>query len=413
MTAVPLSIALPTPSFLPNTGGAEVGLHNIARCLEQFGHKPVVIAPEPHVRRLRRDAWHLPYEIVSFPPKIWGILRHWPAVGSFLFEQYYARLQRQYGFDVWHGTMAYPIGVTLIPFATKRNLPHLVRCAGEDIQVSPEIGYGFRLNSKVDQLVRRWLPQADRLVATTESVADEYRALNVGEERIARIPNGVDLSRFGQPSDRLQVRRRHGIDDETFLFLTVSRNHPKKNLAGLVRAVALLETAREQDFKVLIVGAGTGSLLPLVRELGLADRVALHGEIGGQMTQGGEVNVPSDALVELYQTADAFVLPSLLETFGIVLVEAMAAGLPVITTDAPGCRDVARGGIDAVVAPAGDDAALADAMGRLILEDTTRRDLSRRARKRAADFSWDSVVEQYLALYQKMIDENSWRSNAA
>ena len=413
MTEKRLSIALPIPSFLPKMGGAEVGLHNIAAGLRRLGHRPVVITAAPHVRRLRRKGWRLPYETVPFPPKIWGLLRHWPAAGSFLFEQYYARLQRHYGFDVWHGTMAYPIGVTLIPFAGKRNLPHLVRCAGEDIQASAEIGYGFRLDSRVDRLVRTWLPRAHRLVATTESVAQEYRVLGIAESRIAQVPNGVDLSRFQEPCDRLEARRRCAVDDGTFLFLTVSRNHPKKNLAGLVRAAALLQAPPGRDFKVLIVGAGTDRLLPLVRELGLADRVALHGELGGQVMPEGEVRAPSDALVELYQCADAFVFPSLLETFGIVLVEAMAAGLPVITTDAPGCRDVVRGGTDALVVPAGDEAALADAMGRLILEDSTRQDLGQRARKRAADFSWDSVVERYLALYREMIAESSERSSAA
>lgn len=66
----PLNIALPIPSFLPNLGGMEVGLHNIAHRLLERGSRPVVMAPFPHVTQLQRAGWNLPYEVRAFPPKI-------------------------------------------------------------------------------------------------------------------------------------------------------------------------------------------------------------------------------------------------------------------------------------------------------------------------------------------------------
>ena len=70
-----LTIALPTSTFLPGMGGVEVGLHNIAARLTERGHRPILIIPAPNVADLRGTGWQLPYEIVSFPPKIWGLLR--------------------------------------------------------------------------------------------------------------------------------------------------------------------------------------------------------------------------------------------------------------------------------------------------------------------------------------------------
>jgi glycosyltransferase involved in cell wall biosynthesis len=107
------------------------------------------------------------------------------------------------------------------------------------------------------------------------------------------------------------------------------------------------------------------------------------------------------------------VLPSITETFGIVLVEAMAAGLPVITTDAPGCRDIIRKGKDGVMIPAQNPGALAGAMVRLTEDRDLLTNLSRKSLSRAEDFGWDSVVNRYEALYFDLISQktfaNSWR----
>ena len=80
----------------------------------------------------------------------------------------------------------------------------------------------------------------------------------------------------------------------------------------------------------------------------------------------------------------------------------MAAGLPIITTNGPGCRDVVRNGQDGLVVPAGDAEALADSMLRVLHDPTLRNELVRSAQKRAPDFSWDHVVELYLSGYRRV-----------
>lgn len=397
-----LCVGLPTSSFLPTLGGLEVGLHNIAARLVSRGHRPVVIAPAPHCKALRAGGYALPYPVAAFPPKVWGVLRHAPQLGLHLFDSIYAHLQRRHRFAVWHGTMGYPIGVTLAHFAVPRHIAHVVRCAGEDIQIDSSIGYGLRQNPAIDRLVRRELPRADRLVAITESVADEYRRLNVPPAQIARIPNGVDLQRFAGTIDRDAIRAQFGIGPDTTLFLCVGRNHPKKNLAALIRAAAQLRTRLQSKFALLIVGDGTQSLASLAAEFGIGDMVHLH-TASATADADIDLELPPQSLVDLYRSADVFVFPSLIETFGIAIVEAMAAGLPVITTDAPGCRDLIRDGEDGLMVPAGDIAALTEAMQRVCAEPALRRDLAIRAHRRAQDFSWDAVVDSYIALYRDVI----------
>lgn len=403
MSNAPLTVALPTSTFLPSLGGVEVGLHNIASRLAARGHRPIVVAPEPHLRALRNEDWGLPYETLSFPPKIWGVLRHVPPLGLSAFEMYFGWLQRRHAIDVWHVTVGYPTGVAFVRFAARRgNAPHLVRCVGEDIQVRPEIGYGARLKPSVDALVRTWLPQAECLVAITESVAEEYRKLGISEDRIASIPNGVDVSRFLGPANRAGVRAKLRIGADDFMFLCVGRHHPKKNFAALIEAAGRLEAAGLERFVIVLAGLGVRELAPLAESMQIMHRLRFVEPEPNLKGQRGLL-LPSDDLIALYRAADAFAFPSLIETFGIVLVEAMAAGLPLVTTDAAGCRDIVGEGRYGLMVPANDADAMADGMIRLAHDANLRAELRQKSLARASAFSWDSVVDRYVELYRRLI----------
>lgn len=399
---LPLTVALPTSTFLPGLGGVEVGLHNIALRLQKRGHRPVVIAQAPHLAVLRKS-WSLPYEVIAFPPKAFGLLRRMPILGFALLDSWFEWAHRKYNFDVWHCTMGWPTGVALIHYARcRRAVPHLVRCAGEDIQRQPEINYGARLDPAVDTLVRRWLPQAEKLIAITPSVLEEYRALGVDEDRIVEISNGVDLDRLAASSDRSATRRAYGIADSDYVFLSVGRNHPKKNYRLLLQAGALMKATGTANFRIVIAGLGASNLRQETERLGIAAETVLIEQIGGHEA-GQPLLLPADSLVRLYQMADAFAFPSLMETFGIVLVEAMAAGLPIITTDAPGCRDIIRNGLDGLMVSPSNPSQLAAAMAKVQRDLRLSDDLAAKARARAEAFSWDNVVARYEAIYYQIL----------
>jgi len=399
-----LTVGLPISSFLPSLGGMEVGLHNIALRLAARGHRPLVFAPASCVHALRRRRSVLPYPVRAFPPKLLTLLEYAPSLGLRVLAAFLARAHRRFAVDVWHGTMGYPIGVALAMCAARRAFPFLVRCAGEDIQVEREIGYGLRLDPTVDRLVRRWLVQAPALVAITDSVALEYRHLGVPAERVLRIPNGVDLARFALGRSRAEVRRALGVADDVFVFLCVGRHHPKKGLDVLVRAAAELgRRAPELAFEVVIVGHASARLEPLVSSLGVGNRVRLLGQQEARVEDLVE-GLPARALIEIYRMADAFVLPSLIETFGVVIIEAMAAGLPCIVTDAPGCRDIVEGGRHGLLVPPARPAELAEAMLALARDLELRKRLAAAARRRARDFDWDRLVEHYLEAYRGLLE---------
>ena len=403
MTINKLVVALPTSTFLPATGGVEVGLHNIASSLLAEGHRPIVIAPATNVRQIQRSYINLPYKLLPMPPKTIAITQTSPAVASFLLSIFFRFLQQRYRFDVWHGTVGFPIGVALARFA-QNTVPHIIRCAGEDIQIDRDLNYGMRLNPTVDQLIRKWLPRADALSAITESMAQEYAKIDIRTEQIWKIPNGVDLKRFQVQLDPTPIRKEFGICPDAFLYLSVGRHHPKKGFTDLINATALLKKMVQEPFIVAIAGKNTEELRAQVAEKGLNEHIKLLGEFPVLGNKDSALQAPSNRLIALYKSADAFVFPSHIESFGIALIEAMAASLPVITTDGPGCRDLIADGRYGMMVPAEDRVALARAMNQFLSNKHFRTTYIHMAEKRALEFSWQSIARQYIEAYRTIIE---------
>ncbi len=410
MNSSSLRIALPISSFLPSLGGMEVGLHNIACGLKDRGHEPVVISSATYVSQLRKLKLPLSYEVVSFPPKIWTILYCFPSLGFFILDQYFKFLQYKYKFDVWHVTMGYPTGVAVTHFAEKnKGILHLIRCAGEDIQMMPEINYGYRLDPAIDKLMKLYLPKCPMLIAITDSVAQEYKSIGVNKSNIKNVPNGVSNKRFEISVDKESIKSNLGLDQDSFLFISVGRNHPKKNMASLINIAKKLKLKTDLKFQILIVGNKVSELNDLVVKSNLADVIILKEQIGSEWEENiKEVpKLPSDDLVSFYKIADAFVFPTLIETFGIVIIEAMSAGLPVIVTDVPGCKDIVRKDLDGMVVPEKNDDAFSDAMHLLMSDKIVFEKYSNQSKKRALEYDWDNVIDKYCELYRELISTNN------
>ena len=108
---------------------------------------------------------------------------------------------------MWHGTFCHPIGTLLGYHNLKTKNKFVLRAVGEDIQVMPEINYGMRLNSIVDNLIKKYIHQSDYLIATTETVRQEYLKLGIKKKKIKKISNGIDLKYFKnfKPSQNLKI----------------------------------------------------------------------------------------------------------------------------------------------------------------------------------------------------------------
>jgi glycogen(starch) synthase len=232
------------------------------------------------------------------------------------------------------------------------------------------------------------LRRADRVIALTNIEAQNLQRLGVDAGRIRVIPNGVDLKEFED------VPNRHEPRDE-FALLFVGRCYPRqKGLEHLISALGLLLS--KCKIHLTIVGedwGGAGTLQALARALGVEKHVTFTGAL------------PRNEVINAYASADAFVLPSLFEPFGIVLLEAMAAGLPVVASRVGGIPEVVSDGKTGLLVQPGDSRSLANALENLISDSALRRRLGAAGRVKATSYSWDGIVPQILDVYHEAMRE--------
>jgi glycosyltransferase involved in cell wall biosynthesis len=404
-----LSIAIVISSFFPNVGGAQVTAHNLARHLTQNGHQVVMFSAWSSWRQIGDRKQELGYPLYpTFP----GQQRLMPRLGKlyqFFQNRYFAWMQRKYKFDVWQSFGTYPSAVSVGGFTVPRSIPHVLRSVGYDIQKDPDIGYGYRFDPKIENLIQTWSPRVSKAIALSESVKPDLRDVGVSDHQIEIIPCGVDQPRFeATVVDRDAIRTKYGIPLDKFAYVTVGRNHPKKGFPILIEALAEMKRAGTiGNAHAVFVGLRMSDLLPRAKELGVEENVTLIEELGHD-SNDREYRIPSAPLVELYKSVDACAFPSLLETFAMINIEAMAAGIPVISTDAPGCIETINDGIDGLIAIAGDPIDLARKMELLQSSTDLQANLNANGTESVRkSFSWDVVGRQFEDLYLSLTDRDS------
>jgi len=224
---------------------------------------------------------------------------------------------------------------------------------------------------------------AGTIVPVSQKVASEVRALGIGSARVQVIHNGVDIDEFtpGAPE-----RARFGLPQAPFMLLFAGDlRMSRKNLDTVLRALARTSA----DVHLAVAGIVHNSPYPALAEsLGLRARVHFTDMV---------MDMPA-----LMRSVDAFVFPSRYEPMGLVLLEALAAGLPVITVRTAGGAEVITSGSGIVLDDPDDALGLAAAIERLALEPDYARRLGEAAREVARSLSWQAMAERYLSVYDQV-----------
>lgn len=284
--------------------------------------------------------------------------------------------------DLVHGT------VNVTPLGTRR--PTVVTVHDLAFLRFPEQYPGLK-QRYLTVLTRRSVERAARVVAVSRSTRnDVLHFYDVAPEKVVVVPNGVDPS-LRPITDRSQLdafRRRHDLPGEFILFLGTLQ--PRKNLITLLRAWATLKP--ETRLPLVVVGAHGWMYEPIyeeARSLGVAGHVVFKGFVE-----------PSE-LAFWYSAATMFVYPSLYEGFGMPVLEAMACGTPVITSNSSSLPEVA-GDAGLIVEPLDVDA-LARAIDLLSNDGGYREKLARLGHAQAAQFSWARAARQTAEVYRQAV----------
>lgn len=237
--------------------------------------------------------------------------------------------------------------------------------------------------------MERWLAKyTDCLITVSGSLENSLVEVEgLPREKIITIPNGIDLSDWKEGENADNIRQKLGISENNFLIVNVGRLVSFKGHGVLLRAAKVL-IEKKPNVKVVIAGDGPlkDELLAEGEKLNLRDKVLFLGFVSYTK--------------QLLAAADMFVLPSLKEPFGIVILEAMAARVPVVATRAGGVPEIVKGESGVLVAP-GDPDELADAIIKLIDDQHRRRELAANAYERVVnEFSIEKMVSRTEGVYQ-------------
>jgi glycosyltransferase involved in cell wall biosynthesis len=306
-------------------------------------------------------------------------------------------LLRVKGFDIVHLHYPFYSGAEAVFLGSRAHSLRIVVTYHQDVLLTGALGY-------LERLHHRWigttmLSKAKIVLATSLDYARSSRLeclLRGKPGLVDELPNGVDLERFHPDAGGDELRIRHGLgsEDRVVLFVgALDTPHYFKGVDVLLRAIARLN---RQTVKLVIVGDGD---LRTVYErhasvLGLQGRVVSAGR------------VPDEALPGYYGLCDVLVLPSTTsgEAFGLVLLEAMASGKPVVASDLPGVRSVVETGEDGLLVQPRNPDDLAAKLVTLLDAPQLRSQMGKRGRAKVEQrYGWRAIGARLEAVYEKVL----------
>lgn len=244
------------------------------------------------------------------------------------------------------------------------------------------------------------LETAERIVATSPQEKQHMRSLVSQKGEVDIIPCGTDIRHFGSVK-REAGRAALGIDPESKVILYVGRFDRRKGIETLVRAVRESEFYGSKDLKLIIGGGSTPGnsdgrerdrIEGIVNELGMSECTIFAGRLSPEI------------LPNYYAAADVCVIPSHYEPFGLVAVEAMASGTPVIASDVGGLQFTVVNENTGLLVPPQDVAAFSNAIDRILSNPEWRTQLGQAGNRRVmSKFSWDGVAMQLDELYKQLL----------
>ena len=250
------------------------------------------------------------------------------------------------------------------------------------------------LKMKFYNRLNRWsLPSAARVITVCDAFAKQLAGAGVRPECISVRHNSVVAPRKTSDAEVSAIQTKFGIADDESVILSVGRFSQEKGHADLIRAVASLRKLTTHKFKLVLVGDGPerDQLESLANTLGLTDQVVFVGHV-------------SD-VAPYYGIADVLALPSHSEGSPNVLLEAMAAGLPIVATNVGGVPEIASSEKDALLVAPREPQVFATALHRVLTEPELANQLQTNAIDRAAEFSPESYARSLIQIYRELVTE--------
>lgn len=353
------------------TGGAQIAAENLARELVNSGHQVTVITKRfSRTKTASQRNYSVKY-LFSLPKDLLQELTLFVSLFvKFLLNKYDAVL----------AVNLYPTGYICTKLKRLMNLNLVLRPIGIDVQIDQEMGYGLRLNHRLDKKIKYTLKNCSYMIVTSEMMKREVISLGTPSESVHVIPNGVSIKKY---QDVLPLKR------EAPYILTLARLEKKKGIDILIKAFEKLSLNKKcPDLVIAGDGPERKALENLTTDLSLSDKIRFLGNVIGKEK------------LELFSGCDFFVCPSRYEPFGITNLEAMAAGKAVIAANVDGIPEVVMDGYNGLLFEAGNHKSLLEKLQEITQKNDLKKRLENGARKFIKNYNWDIIAERYLRVIE-------------
>ncbi len=381
-----MKIGFFTEGYYPQLNGVAVSVDECAKALERRGHEVYIVAPKyPGVKDKKRV---IRITSIKYPEN--------PEIRLATFLPSKSLLQAsKIDFDIIHGHSGGPLTLLGWEIARLKRVPFLVTYHTLWNSYLHYILKGKIIKPKMVEVASRIFGNlCDTIVVPTQKVKEELISYGV-EKPIKVIPNGIDLSRF-QNGDRKWLSSRFAFDPQSKVVLYVGRLGKEKSVDYLLRAFKKLQEISTE--KVLLVIVGDGVEKSRLKEL--AKKLRIHQSV---IFTGG---IDNAFLPHVYASADVFVFASRTETQGMVIIEAMAAGLPVVTVYDDAYTDMVKDGINGFLVK-GSPSKFAEFVNKILTDASLREKFSQKAQEEVKKYAIDAIAEQLEILYKELRAKNS------
>ena len=297
--------------------------------------------------------------------------------------------------DIVHAHFSTPPGeIAALRYTKKKKVPFILTYHGDWQESFGGFVRRMALFFYNKYLLDKVLSCADIIISPSEYYIDESRFLGEYRDKIVAIPNGINVEDFNIPLSKEECRRKLGLPLDKDIILFVGSLTPYKGPEVLVKAMQKI-VKEVPDTELVFVGSGKmrDELGKLAEKIGIKNNLKFAGFVEESMKP------------LYYKAADIFALPSTLNTevFPIVLLEASAAGLPMVVSDLNTFKCIIEDGYNGLFTKRGDEKSLADAIVYLLENEDIREKMGKNARKKVENYSWDRIAKETEKVYYEVL----------
>ena len=322
-----MKIAVIPSTFLPWVGGAEIQTHNTANKMAELGNDiDIFLLEKNKIENKKYNIIKLNKLLINF---IFISIYYFKLNLIFLLEYYFKKICAKKNYDVWHfQSVNYK---TLLYVKVLKNLKQkvVVTFHGADIQKDYEILYGYRFDTKYENLLSETIHFFDKVFAISDDIVKELNFFNFPKEKIVKIPNSIEINKILNVS-------KNKIDPNKLKLITVARFYEKKKGLDLIEKISNILIKNNINFSWTLVGRNSSLLLK--NQFIMDNKKYFYTK--EEIKNTNEIYFPHSDLISIYKDNNVYVNLARIESFGVTIVEALAAGLHVVSFNTKGANEI-------------------------------------------------------------------------